>query len=286
MSHRLNNRIADRLREMGDLLERQGERGFRSKAYKRASLVIEHLHQPVDDILAREGRDGLIALPAIGQGIASAIAEMAITGRWPALERLTGKLDPEALFMTLPGIGPQLAERLHADLHIETLEELEQALESGRVNSVPGFGPRRRAIVQAGLRDRLRSLRGQAFRGTLPGVRLLLEVDAEYREKARRNELKLIAPRRFNPRGLAWLPVMHAHMRGWHFTALYSNSARAHALRKSEDWVVIFAVEADGPDYQCTVVTEVRGTLKGRRVVRGREDECERFYEAAPQHAE
>ena len=285
MGHQLNIRIADRLREMSELLEKQGEHGFRAQAYRSASAVIEHLHQPVDNILAQDGREGLVALPAIGQGIASAIAEMVVTGRWSALDRLTGELDPEELFMTVPGIGRQLAQRLHADLHIETLEDLEQALESGRIDGVAGFGPRRRQIVRAGLHDRLRSLRGHVFRGRIPDVRLLLDVDADYRDKARRNELKLIAPRRFNPRGLAWLPVMHANSQGWHFTALYSNSARAHQLRKSEDWVVIFAAETDGPDYQCTVVTETRGPLKGRRVVRGREDECERLYEAAAQRA-
>ncbi len=60
-----------------------------------------------------------------------------------------------------------------------------------------------------------------------------------YRNKARRNELELIAPRRFNPKGLAWLPVMHMHYKGWHFTALCSNTARAHQLNKSRDWVLI-----------------------------------------------
>lgn len=33
--------------------------------------------------------------------------------------------------------------------------------------------------------------------------------------------------------------------------------------------------EAEG---QCTVVTETRGLLKDKRVVRGREVECEAFY--------
>ncbi len=287
MTHRLNVRIAARLREMSNLLEHQGEKGFRSQAYRRAADVIERLGASVDEVLTNEGRAGLVALPAVGQGIASAIAEMITTGRWSALERLTGELDPEELLMTVPGIGSQLAHRLNNDLHIETLEALEQAAHDGRLAGLPGFGEKRLQAIRASLRDRLQAIRGHVIRGDIPSVKLLLQVDASYREKASRNELKLIAPRRFNPRGLAWLPVLHAHQQGWHFTAMFSNTARAHQLKRTGDWVVIFVTREAEPDWQCTVVTETRGALKGRRVVRGFEDQCERHYEiaGANQHA-
>lgn len=278
MAHTLNVRIAARLREMSNLLEHQGETGFRTQAYRRAADVVERLGEPVDEMLSSEGRAGLVALPAVGQGIASAIAEMVTTGRWSALDRLCGQLDPEELLMTVPGIGPQLAHRLHTDLHIETLEALEQAAHEGRLDQLPGFGAKRLQAVRATLRDRLQLIHGRVTRGNTPSIRLLLQIDETYRAKAERNELKLIAPRRFNPKGLAWLPVLHAYLRGWHFTALYSNTARAHQLNKSRDWVVIFAAHDHEPDWQCTIVTETRGALKGRRVVRGREEECERHY--------
>ena len=80
MPHKLNMRIASRLREMGELLEHQGDTGFRSKAYLRAAAVVEQLGRPVDEILAEDGREGLMALPAVGYGIASAIAEMVSNG--------------------------------------------------------------------------------------------------------------------------------------------------------------------------------------------------------------
>jgi DNA uptake protein ComE-like DNA-binding protein len=54
-----------------------------------------------------------MALPGIGRGIAMAIMEMLSTGRWSQLERLRGSLQPEQLFQTLPGIGPELAARIH-----------------------------------------------------------------------------------------------------------------------------------------------------------------------------
>ena len=114
-----------------------------------------------------------------------------------------------------------------------------------------------------------------------PGVDLLLEVDREYREKARAGLLPRIAPRRFNPEGKSWLPVLHTRIGSWHFTALFSNTERAHELHRTYDWVVIFFSDPETGDGQATVVTERRGALTDRRVVRGREPECARYYRAA-----
>jgi hypothetical protein len=111
-----------------------------------------------------------------------------------------------------------------------------------------------------------------------PGVDLLLDIDREYRDKARAGELRRIAPRRFNPERKAWLPVLHTRRGAWHFTALLSNTERAHELHRTYDWVVIFYCAPHEGEGQATVVTERRGALTGRRVVRGREPECSRHY--------
>ena len=109
----------------------------------------------------------------------------------------------------------------------------------------------------------------------VPTIDVLLELDREYREKARAHSLPMIAPRRFNPEGKAWLPVLHRRHGPWHFTALFSNTERAHLMHRVYDWVVIYFEEG-----QYTVVTERRGSLTGKRVVRGREPECARHYRA------
>ena len=118
-----------------------------------------------------------------------------------------------------------------------------------------------------------------------PGVEVLLDVDREYREKAHAGLLPKIAPRRMNPEGKAWLPVLHTRFGPWHFTALFSNTELAHELHRNYDWVVIFFSDAEGDEGQCTVVTERRGALTGQRVVRGREPECAQHYRFAPVEA-
>ena len=59
--------------------------------------------------------------------------------------------------------------------------------------------------------------------------------------------------------------------------AMFSNTARAHELGKTHDWVVLYFDAGDG-EHQRTVVTAGAGNLKGRRVVRGREAETEYYY--------
>ena len=113
-----------------------------------------------------------------------------------------------------------------------------------------------------------------------PSVEVLLNVDGEYRDKARAGLLPKIAPRCFNPDGNAWLPVLHTRYGPWRLTALFSNTERAHELHRTYDWVVIFFSAPEDEEGQSTVVTERRGSLTGRRVVRGREPECAKYYRA------
>lgn len=76
------------------------------------------------------------------------------------------------------------------------------------------------------------------------------------------------------------MPVLHTERGARHYTALFSNTARAHALGRTRDWVVLYADGEDG-ERQWTVVTDPSGALRGRRVVRGREAECLEHYGSA-----
>jgi len=280
----LSARIAERLRRAADLLEAQGENPFRVRAYRRAAETVAGLGRPIAELFHEGGTAALEALPGIGPSLARAIAEMITTGRWAQLERLEGAVAPEDLFATVPGIGPKLARDIHAHLHIDTLEDLETAAHDGRLLSVPGVGPRRAAQIRASLAEIL--TRARPWRrgpsAEEPEIALLLDVDAEYRRRAAAEDLPKIAPRRFNPEGAAWLPVLHTRRGAWYLTALFSNTARAHELGRTRDWVVIYFEKDDAVAGQRTVVTESRGPLAGLRVVRGRERDCARFYRGGP----
>lgn len=274
-----NLQIAKRFEEVADLIEQQSDNFFRARAYRRAAHTLRHTPRSVEEILAAEGEAGLENLEGIGGALARQIRLIVAFGRLPILERLRGESDPEALLASVPGIGRKTAERLHHDLGIDSLEDLEAAAHDGRLQSVAGFGAKKVAGVIDSLQGRL----GRIRRGNPPGLEEpsvddLLSLDEEYRHKAAAGELRKIAPRRFNPSGKAWLPILHAKRSQREFTVLFSNTARAHTLGRTRDWVVIYC-EDGGGDLQYTVVTTREGALEGKRVVRGREAECRAYYE-------
>jgi hypothetical protein len=282
MLPRVNLDVAARLDEVARLLELQGATPFRVQAYRRGADTVRRLERPVSDLLATGGIAALDDLPAIGPTLAGAIRDLVSLGRLPMLDRLRGESDAVAMLTSVPGIGSILAERLHRDAGIDTLEDLEAAAYDGRLARLPHFGERRVAAVRDTLRARLARVRApDPAPEAPPSVSDLLNVDREYRAKAAAGTLPRIAPRRFNPAHLAWLPVLHTRHGDRHYTALFSNTARAHELGRTRDWVVLYADGGHG-EQQFTIVTARLGPLKGKRVVRGREAECFAHYRRGP----
>jgi len=281
-----NDQIASVLDQIADLLEIKDANPFRVQAYRDAADTIQETEKSIAEIVFQSGEDDLTEMPNIGEGIAGIISSYVRTGRSEMLDRLQGEIEPTDLFKKVPGIGEKLAERIGDELDISTLEELEQAAHDSRLGDVPGFGPKKVRNIRVSLAGMLsaaaqRSLQQQKQKEAgkeHPSVATLLEVDKIYRQKAEKGELRKIAPKRFNPDGKAWLPILNTKHGGWSFTALYSNTARAHDLNKTHDWVVLYFEKEDQED-QATVVTETKGPLEGKRVVRGREQECRDYYQ-------
>jgi DNA polymerase (family X) len=265
----VNFEVARHLDEVADLLEAQDANPFRVRAYRTGALTLRKLERAIDDLVKIEGQAGLERLPGIGASLARAVHQLVSTGRLPLLQQLRGQAPAEQLLASVPGLGPELASRVHEQL----------AAFDGRLRQVPGIGPKRVRGIQESLASRLRR---RPIRSAVvaplapqapPSVAELLDVDREYRRRAEAGELPRIAPRRFNPKREAWLPVLHTERGARHYTALFSNTARAHELGTVHDWVVIFRDDHNG-EGQWTVVTARFGSLSGRRVVRGREAEC------------
>jgi len=261
------------------LLNEQGASPFRVQAYRRAAGTVRHLPTPVSDLFERQGIEGLRKLPGIGDHLATAIRILLVTGRLPILERLRGEADPIELLMSVPGIGEVQAARLHHDLGIDTLEELEAAANDGRLEEVAGLGPKTVAGIVDSLATRLGRVREPMVISSADEVPVseLLDVDREYRELAEAGQLRRITPRRFNPAREPWLPVLHTFRGARQYTAMFSNTARAHKLGKTRDWVILYHDSKSG-DRQYTVITGRQGALNGKRIVRGREADCEHYY--------
>jgi Holliday junction resolvasome RuvABC DNA-binding subunit len=277
-----NRAVARKLREVAALLEEQGANRFRVRAYRTAADTLERLQTPVSHIVQQQGTDGLQALPGIGVSLARSIHTLVVTGRLPMLDRLRGEMDSVALLASIPGIGQALATRLHDDLHIHTLEQLEIAAHDGRLADIEGVGPKRLQGIIDSLTARLGRIRTRTLPGGVtapaePPIEELLDVDREYRKAAQAGTLRRIAPHRFNPKREAWLPILHTQQGARHYTAMFSNTALAHQLKKTHDWVILY-FDDDHGEHQCTVVTGHQPPFVNKRIVRGREPACDEYY--------
>ena len=280
-----NHKVANKLREIASLLEEQHANPFRVRAYMNAAVTIDTLAEDVRKVVADKGIKGLIELPSIGNGIARSIHDYVAIGRMSRLENLQGESDPVSLFQTIPTVGREMALRIHDTLHVDTFESLENAVNKGLLSQVPGLGKKRKEAIEAWLLkhlgERNQQLRTAQHASHEPTIEQLLQIDEQYRTEAIAGHLPHIAPKRFNPQNKAWLPILHTSHEPWHFTALYSNTERAHKLKRVRDWVIIYFYDDHNQEGQHTVVTETHGDLIGKRVVRGREQECRAYYQSA-----
>ena len=281
-----NLAISRLLTEIADILYSQDANPYRVTAYRNAAKTISKLKYNLAERADRDHMAELIAIPTIGKSIANVIIEYVNTGSSQFLKRIRGHNHSYNVFDEIPGIGPHLSHLIISKLGIRTIPELQKALKDGRIEKIKGFGPKRVQLLILAVNTYSTKLRQKgilsdtehsSLADTLPSIRVLLRLDYLYRNKAQRNELHMLKPKQNNPNQRSWLPIYHKELEEWHYTCLYSNTAKAHDLDKTKDWVIIY-YEKDGVEGQCTIVTEIQGHLQGKRVIRGREQECALYY--------
>ncbi len=266
-----NTQIADVLDRIGDLLEAKGDNPFRVNSYRRAASLVKDSDRSFARLAQEQGVVGLTKIRGIGDKLAGVIEEYVSTNKVSLLE----DLEKEA---------PATPSKEQDSFPLADLPLTKEG--SAAMKTKPGSPGSAGRTARTGRNSARRSSTDRkqdrsAARGDrkgVPPVSVILDVDKEYRKKSEEGSLKRIAPKQHNPEGEAWLPILSTNRGDWKFTAMYSNTAAAHQLGKTADWVVIYFKKKGEEERQCTVVTEHRGELKGKRVVRGREEESQRFY--------
>src|SRR5262245_25388180 len=234
-----NEMLAKRLREFAEQLQKEGGNLFRMRAFRAAAFEIERMTQPVSEVFSEGGRAALEALPCIGKSLAYSVEGLLTTGELRTLRPADTHREPARLFTSLPGVGPQLAERIRDHLQISTLEQLAAAARAGRLKEV-GVGRKRLAGIVMALERRMQRIRQPVSLEEEPRVPDLLALDAMYLKGMQEQTIPTIAPRNNNPQGERWLGVLRENPGGWEMRALFSNTALAHRLNKTRDWVVIY----------------------------------------------
>jgi hypothetical protein len=138
------------------------------------------------------------------------------------------------------------------------------------LDALPGVGPGIAAVIGDILRTRAVPVSAgkRHARASQPPVQMLLDVDRVYRSQRVAGKASAAGTAR----------ELTLQRDDWHLRAFYSHSSRAQELGRTRDWVIVVAARGDEPPCQHTIVTETRGKLAGRRIVRGRESACRNYY--------
>src|SRR5262245_37734686 len=265
-----NNTLAKRLLEHAAVLESNGENLYRWRAYRKAASVVQMHARPLSELLAEGGRQALVAIPGLGAHLAYTLEGLIRTGQFRTMGADEVSTDPRQRLTSLPGVGPRLAVRMRDELGITTLDEAERAARDGRLEKVGVGAKRLRGLLQA-LDYRRQREDNSETTVSEPPVADLLAVDEEYRTLAQAKGPRLAS---WNGTPADEVPVLQSRHGEWTFCAAFSTTPLAYRLGLTRDWVVIrFSNGTDSGER--TMVTETRNYLRGQRVVRGRERECQ-----------
>jgi DNA polymerase (family 10) len=149
--HKKNIDVAAMLYELADLKEMKGI-DWEPIQFRKAARTIEALPEDIEALYKKGGKDALMELPGVGQGIAGRIEEYLTTGRLKELEKLKASI-PKGVeqMMHVMGLGPKKAMRLYKERKIKSVAELEAAAKSGRVRSLAGFGEKSEQGILKGI---------------------------------------------------------------------------------------------------------------------------------------
>jgi DNA polymerase (family 10) len=144
--------VAGLLRELGQRSVLRGGNPYRARAYLRAAENLLALPEPLEDLVA-ENR--LRQVPGVGETIADIVTKLHLEGSHPLLDELRKEVPEGALDMlTIPGLRPEKVLKLHRELGIGSIDELEQAAKANRFASVKGLGPALQAKILQGIEIR------------------------------------------------------------------------------------------------------------------------------------
>jgi DNA polymerase (family X) len=141
--------VARTLDEIARYLELSDPKPFRSRAFEKAARAVEKLD---DDITSLVESGEILSVSGIGKGTAAIIEEMVRTGESKYLAELRAQY-PAGIFelLRVPRLGLRKIGQLHAELGIGSLDELEEAAQSGKLAKLKGFGPKTAEQILQGI---------------------------------------------------------------------------------------------------------------------------------------
>ncbi|MDP3935077.1 MAG: DNA polymerase/3'-5' exonuclease PolX [Candidatus Giovannonibacteria bacterium] len=177
-----NQEIAKILREMAELYEMESVL-FKPRAYEKAALGVEALDREITEIYKKNGKDELMDIPGIGQGIALHIETILKGKKFAEYERLKKKIPVNiSELAAVEGVGPKMIKILYQKLKIKNLADLERAAKAGKIAKLERFGKKSEEKILKGI-EFLKKSGGRRVLGfILPEIRNLEKIIQNFPE--------------------------------------------------------------------------------------------------------
>ena len=145
-----NEKIADTLSRLADLLEFTGANAFRLRAYRNGARLIKELPDSIAAMI--EAGEDLTKLDGIGKGVSEKCHELVETGNLKQLDEILETVPKTVLdLLKVPKLGPKKCAALFNEMGIETLGQLKAACVAGQVRTLAGFGEKTEKAILDGI---------------------------------------------------------------------------------------------------------------------------------------
>lgn len=139
------------LEEIAGLLELSGAPAVQVRAYRKAAGQLDILED--DEFTDLVQKHHLKRISGIGAVIAGHIYSFVREGQLPFYDQLVNDVPPGLVEMLrLRGLPPRAIRRLHNELGISTIGELEYACHENRLARIPKFGEQRQQAILSAIR--------------------------------------------------------------------------------------------------------------------------------------
>lgn len=139
-----NYALAEQFSLLAKLMDIHGANSFKAKNYATAAFTLEKLTTEVSTMQPEQ----LFAVKGIGESTGQKILELLQTGELQALQELVQQTPPGVLHMMhVKGLGPKKINTIWKELHIDTIEALEEACRQNRIADTKGFGAKTQAKI-------------------------------------------------------------------------------------------------------------------------------------------
>lgn len=156
-----NKSIANVFYETADLMEINGDDGFRIRSYRRAAEAVESYPQQVSEIAGDDKK--LLEIPGIGKGMVANIRELLSEGRLRLHSELLKKYRPSMLdLLKIQGLGPKTISLIWSAYQVCDIDGVEKLAREGKLRTLPRLSAKTEEKIIKSI-DTYRSISGRFY---------------------------------------------------------------------------------------------------------------------------